>query len=65
MKVNRINKKDGKITKTQVEVSEPTYNVRIRPEIYQRYVPIADKEGRSVTAQINRVLEKDLEDNVQ
>lgn len=60
-KVNRIIKKDGKITKTQVDAPTPVYNVRIKPEVYERLAVIAAQEGRSATAQINFVLERSLQ----
>ena len=65
MKVTRITKKDGKIVKNQAEISDPIYNVRIRPEIYEPLVILAAKEKRSVTAHINYVLEQYLESHVE
>lgn len=64
MKVNRITKKDGEIERAQVEVPEPVYNVRIRPEIYEPLVIVAAKEHRSVTAHINYVLERHLASSI-
>lgn len=60
MKVNRITKKGGKITKEQIDKPDPIYNVRIRPEVYEPLVVQAARENRSATAQINHILEQHL-----
>lgn len=59
-KINQIVKKDGKIIKTQVDAPAPIYNVRIKQEVYEPLVTQAAEENRSVTAQINYILEKHL-----
>lgn len=65
MQVNRVIKKNGKLETTQVEAPTPVYNVRIRPEIYEPLVTIAAKEHRSITAHINYVLERALENQLK
>lgn len=60
-KINRITKQNGTITKTQVDVPTPVYNVRIRQEVYERLVVLAAENGRSVTGEINHRLEQSLE----
>lgn len=65
MKVTRVTKQNGKIETTQVEVPEPVYNVRIKPEIYEPLVVQAVQEHRSATAHINYVLERHLTGRIQ
>lgn len=59
-KINQIVKKDGKIIKTQIDVSRPVYNVRIKQEVYERLVALAAENGRSITSEINWRLEQSL-----
>ena len=65
MKATRVTKQNGKIEKTQVDLPEPVYNVRIKPEIYEPLVLRAAKEHRSVTAHINYLLEQALAAQLQ
>ncbi len=63
MQINRIVKKDGKIHETTAEVKAPVYNVRIKQELYERLSVLANKEDRSVTNYINRILEESVAKN--
>ena len=60
MEINRIVKKDGKITKKKYKIKESPYNVRVEQEVYERLIFEAKKNNKSITKEINDRLKTSL-----